>query len=220
MTHLRVLDVARRCLLPFILVVLMCSCSTSSTAGAPTTTAARPLSPAPFGVSAVTWPADRRGVDQLLAHLPATVAGLPVISGSDAPADATWVGYGHGFITFTQPTATNTVATTVATGAFLPHSPPGEILMTLWGLGYGCKPSTFTGSLPIGSRQWFTDRHQLVWFECTVNTVEGAGTLNPQQFRYLAGWAGPERVAYLVDAPSPGVRTVMVSTLLKAASAS
>jgi hypothetical protein len=198
----------------------VCSCSASSTAGAPTTRAAGPLPEAPFGVSAVTWPADQRGVDQLLAQLPATVAGLPVIPGSDAPADATWVGYGHGFITFARPTATNTVATTVATGAFLPQSPPGEILMTMWGLGYGCKRGTFTGSLPSGSRQWFKDQHQLVWFECTVDTVEGAGTLAPAQFRYLAGWAGPGRVAYLVDAPSPGVRTTMVSALLKAAGAS
>ncbi|MFZ0323202.1 MAG: hypothetical protein WAN48_03600 [Actinomycetes bacterium] len=213
---------------PVVGAVLLVGCgssapgpSTTAMSGTPTpstTTGAE----VPYGIGAVTWPADDAGVNSLLTRMPKVLQGLPLVAGSDAMADTSWLGYGPGFIDFQGPTATQTVAVTVATAKFIRGAvpvrmrTPGTILMLMWGLGYGCKAHTDRGSLPVNSRKWYTTTGQFLWFECTVDTVEGAGTLTPAQYRYIGGWAGPDLVAYLIDAPNPQLREAMAQALVSA----
>ena len=209
--------------------VLLIGCGTSTTGpGAAATSESPNVSAstgavAPYGIGDVTWPADESGVNTLLMRMPQTLQGLPLVPGSDAMADTSWLGYGPGFIDFQGTTATQTVAVTVATASFMRGAAPprmrtpGTMLMLMWGLGYGCKAHTDRGSMPVNSRKWYTTADQFLWFECTVDIVEGSGTLTPEQYRYIGGWAGPDLVAYLVDAPNPQLREAMAEALVTAA---
>jgi hypothetical protein len=86
----------------------------------------------------------------------------------------------------------------------------------MFSLNQGCASDTVTSDPPWQSQQWLTDTGRTVWFACQVGMVQNHGELTGAQRRHLAGWAGPNTVAYLVDAPSQEAREAAVAALVAA----